>query len=45
MKKLIALILAVVMVFGLVACGQKAPEATPEAEATAEATAEAVANS
>ena len=37
MKKLIALLLAMVMVFGLVACGAKAhvaaPEATPEASA------------
>ena len=35
MKKLIALLLALVMVVGLVACGNKeeaAPEAAPEAE-------------
>ena len=31
MKKLIAMLLALVMVCGLVACGQKAPEAAPEA--------------
>ena len=31
MKKLIALLLAVVMVFGLVACGEKAEPAAPEA--------------
>ena len=30
MKKLIALLLALVMVVGLVACGEKAPEAAPE---------------
>ena len=30
MKKLIALLLALVMVVGLVACGNKAPEAAPE---------------
>lgn len=50
MKKLIALLLALVMVFGMVACGAKeepapeaAPEATPEAapEATPEAAPEA----
>ena len=32
MKKLIALLLALVMVIGLVACGEKAPEAAPEAQ-------------
>ena len=40
MKKLIALLLALVMVLGMVACGAKeeaAPEATPEAEAAPEA--------
>ena len=31
MKKLIAMLLALVMVVGLVACGEKAPEAAPEA--------------
>ena len=32
MKKIIALLLALAMVFGLVACGgEKAPEAAPEA--------------
>ena len=31
MKKIIALLLALVMVVGLVACGAKAPEAAPEA--------------
>ena len=46
MKKLIAMLLALVMVFGLVACGNKeeaAPEAAPEAtpEATPEAAPEA----
>ena len=34
MKKIIALLLALVMVTGLVACGQKAPEAAPEAAPT-----------
>lgn len=40
MKKLLALLLAIVMVFGLMACGQKEPEAAPEAtpEATPAAT-------
>ena len=37
MKKLIALLLALVMVVGLVACGEKAPEAAPEAEPEAPA--------
>ena len=44
MKKLIALLLALVMVVGLVACGAKeeaAPEAAPEAEAAPEETADA----
>ena len=36
MKKLIALLLALVMVIGLVACGAKAPEAEAPAEAPAE---------
>ena len=31
MKKIIALLLALVMVLGLAACGAKAPEAAPEA--------------
>ena len=31
MKKLFALLLALAMVFGMVACGQKEPEAAPEA--------------
>ena len=39
MKKFIAMLLALVMVIGLVACGQKAPEAAPEtAPATEPAT-------
>ena len=44
MKKLIALLLALVMVMGMVACGAKAPEAAPapEAEAAPEAAPEAV---
>ena len=37
MKKLIALLLALVMVVGLVACGEKAPEAAPEAAPAPEA--------
>ncbi len=40
MKKLFALILALVMVFGLVACGQTPAPAATEAPATAEPTAE-----
>jgi len=35
MKKLIALLLAMVMVFGLVACGNNAPAETPNADAPA----------
>ena len=44
MKKLIALLLVLVMVMGMVACGAKAPEAAPapEAEAAPEAAPEAV---
>ena len=34
MKKLLALVLAVVMVLGLVACGGNAPETTAPAETT-----------
>ena len=41
MKKLIAMLLALVMVFGLVACGQKAPEAAPETQPATEAPTEA----
>ena len=37
MKKLIAMLLALVMVCGLVACGQKAPEAAPETQPATEA--------
>ena len=40
MKKLIALVLALVMVFGLAACGQTAAPAATEAPATAEPTEE-----
>ena len=38
MKKLLALLLALVMVFGMVACGAKEEAAAPEAEAAPEAT-------
>ena len=41
MKKLIALLLALVMVVGLVACGEKAPEATEAAPEATEAAPEA----
>ena len=41
MKKLIAMLLALVMVCGLVACGQKAPEAAPETQPATEAPTEA----
>jgi len=41
MKKLIAMLLALVMVIGLVACGQKAPEAAPETQPATEAPTEA----
>ena len=41
MKKLIAMLLALVMVFGLVACGEKAPEAAPETQPATEAAPEA----
>ena len=41
MKKLIALLLALVMVCGLVACGEKAPEATEAAPEATEAAPEA----
>ena len=41
MKKLIAMLLALVMVFGLVACGEKAPEAAPETQPATEAPTEA----
>ena len=37
MKKLIAMLLALVMVCGLVACGEKAPEAAPETQPATEA--------
>ena len=41
MKKIIALLLALVMVLGLVACGEKAPEATEAAPEATEAAPEA----
>ena len=42
MKKLLAMLLAIVMVFGMVACGEKAPEATEAAtEAATQAATEA----
>ena len=40
MKKLIALLLALVMVFGMVACGNKAPVETNPAETNAPAATE-----
>ena len=41
MKKLIAMLLALVMVIGLTACGEKAPEAAPETQPATEAPTEA----